>query len=115
MWLIPASRTISMMASARDWLIPPRAAAPKMTRVLRCPVRPNGRRSIMGAPYPGNRACPIRRNPLPDSLDVRCPPPQPPPPARHTGGLVLHRRDEHRRRGGLRGAGRGARLLDAVA
>src|SRR6478736_3089130 len=51
MWLIPADRTSSMVLSDRPWLIPPRAAAPKITRVLRCPVRPNGRRSIMDERY----------------------------------------------------------------
>ena len=45
-------RTSSSVLSARAWLIPPRAAAPKMTRVLRCPVRPNGRRSIMDRTVP---------------------------------------------------------------
>jgi hypothetical protein len=35
----------------------PRAAAPKSTRVLSCPVRPKGIVGIMGPVYP-SRACP---------------------------------------------------------
>ena len=38
----------SRVRSARSWLIPPRAAAPKMTRLLRWPVRPNAARPIPG-------------------------------------------------------------------
>src|SRR4051794_35075337 len=52
MWLMPDVLTSSNVASARAWLIPPSAAAPKMTRVLSCPVRPNGRRSIMRRTVP---------------------------------------------------------------
>ena len=48
------------VASARLWLMPPRAAAPKMTRVDWCPVRPNGLRARVmltwTGPYRGN--CP---------------------------------------------------------
>src|SRR5262249_23356917 len=42
MWLTPAARSRSRIWSAFSCRMAPRAAAPKMTRVLRCPVRPNG-------------------------------------------------------------------------
>src|SRR5207342_1524380 len=42
MWLTPKLSRSAMVASARAWLIPPKAAAPKMTRLESCPVRPNG-------------------------------------------------------------------------
>ena len=46
---MPPARTASRTWSARSWRIPPRAAAPKMTRVLSCPVLPNGRNAIIAA------------------------------------------------------------------
>src|SRR6266540_2965667 len=46
MWLIPYPSSTSSVWSATAWVTPDSAAAPKITRVLRCPVRPNSAVSI---------------------------------------------------------------------
>src|SRR5437879_725491 len=46
MWLIPCSRRTSRVRSASSCVTREREAAPKMTRVLSWPVRPNGRVGI---------------------------------------------------------------------
>src|SRR5215469_6701293 len=56
MWLTPNSSSIASSWSARSCRIDPSAAAPKMTRLLSCPVRPKVARSIMVGDYPGPRA-----------------------------------------------------------
>src|ERR671922_1901756 len=50
MWFTPYRSSNSSARSASAWLTRARAAAPKRVTLLRCPVRPNGRRSIMSAP-----------------------------------------------------------------
>src|ERR671912_948278 len=50
MWFTPWRRSRASCSSARSWPIEPRAAAPKRTRVLSCPVRPNG--AVASAPPP---------------------------------------------------------------
>src|SRR6188472_3219530 len=52
MWLILCSMISSMARSASSWLMLPRAAAPKMIRVLSWPVLPNGSVGSMGAILP---------------------------------------------------------------
>src|SRR3712207_6824916 len=47
MWLTPAAATTSIVWSASSWVTALSAAAPKMTRVLSCPVRPKGEVGIM--------------------------------------------------------------------
>src|SRR6266511_4941701 len=47
MWLIPYPSSTSSVWSATAWVTPDSAAAPKITRVLRCPVRPNSAVSIV--------------------------------------------------------------------
>src|SRR5262245_66671951 len=50
MWLTPWRSRVSRARSASAWLGRASAAAPKRVTLLRCPVRPNGRRSIMATP-----------------------------------------------------------------
>src|SRR6478736_6118714 len=49
MWLTPWRSNTSSARSASSWLARASAAAPKRVTVDWCPVRPNGRRSIMAA------------------------------------------------------------------
>src|SRR3954454_14871275 len=54
MWFTPRSSSVASTSSARSWRMPPRAAAPKITLVLSCPVRPNGAVGswvVMARPY----------------------------------------------------------------
>ena len=48
----PRRRRSASVASARSWLMPPRAAAPKISRVESCPVRPNAAVGIMSPTVP---------------------------------------------------------------
>src|SRR5262245_17093448 len=52
MWLTPNSSSVARIWSARSWLTRHIAAAPKITRLLACPVRPKLARSIIAAQYP---------------------------------------------------------------
>src|SRR5665811_73915 len=47
MWLTPCRSRTSSVRSAVSWVTRPRAAAPKMVRVLTCPVRPKVSVGIM--------------------------------------------------------------------
>src|SRR3954470_14249595 len=51
MWLMPSDWTSAIVASARSWLMEPRAAAPKMTRVDWWPVLPKSRVGSMREEY----------------------------------------------------------------
>src|SRR5262245_55589058 len=61
MWLMPAASTWARTWSAVSWLAAPSPAAPKMTRVERCPVRPNGAVGSMARPY-FDRPSPVLRS-----------------------------------------------------
>src|SRR5215471_19289210 len=50
MWLTPCSSSTSSARSATSWVTRASAAPPKIMRVLRCPVRPNGRLAIVMQP-----------------------------------------------------------------
>src|SRR2546421_8779660 len=51
MWFTPNSSNVGSSSSARSWRIRPRAAAPKITRLLAWPVRPKIRLAIIGRLY----------------------------------------------------------------
>src|SRR5262249_16670262 len=51
MWFTPAESMTASVSSARSWLMRPSAAAPKIARVDRCPVRPNTATGSMRRPY----------------------------------------------------------------
>src|SRR4029453_10271303 len=71
MWLSPPSSRTSRIRSAFSCRMPPRAAAPKRTRELRCPVRPNGIVSIAFLLLKSSRALAPRSNPRAATTGVR--------------------------------------------